>query len=598
MATDFDLRWRLERAEAESIATILGMPIRSIGSDGTVRELKRFHQGRPFYYLTDNVNAAKTISTDKVYPGGIAGYLLTGVGVTLGEWDGGGVLTTHQEFATRVLTSEGTPNFHSTHVAGTMIAGGLAPSARGMAHAAELRAYDWSNDLSEMAAQAALGLKTSNHSYGFITGWTPNYFGDGKWAWFGDPGVSQTEDSRFGFYDDEAHDWDQIAYNAPYYLMVKSAGNDRNEGPAGAVMHWVFNGGWDTVIVSRSRDGNAGYDCLNGSGVSKNSLVVGAVNDLVGGFATPGAVSMSSFSAWGPTDDGRIKPDIVANGVSLTSTLETSNTAYGSLSGTSMAAPSVTGSIGLLLEHHRNLHGNDSILASRVKGIIVHTADEAGSNPGPDYQFGWGLMNTRKAADVMALDFAEGAGSHIREVDMAFGGPTTIDVGSTGTAPLRATICWTDAPGISPATSLDPPNQILQQDVDLRIIRLSDGTVFRPWILNPASPSAAASTGDNSRDNVEQIVINAPGVDQYAIRLTFKPTLTAIPVRVSLIMTGNTPMPRPSATASVDTIKYVELPGVGFTDSITIYNSSPSSLSGTISVDTACFWINLRLTIK
>ncbi len=593
LATDFELRWRQERANAESIARRLGMPIRSIGPDGTTTELSRFRAGRPLYYITDNANAARTISTDKVYPGGIAGYLLTGVGVTLGEWDGGGVLSTHQEFATRILTTEGAPHFHSTHVAGTMIASGFSAASRGMAFAAELKAYDWTNDLSEMAAQAALGLRASNHSYGFITGWTSNYFGDGKWAWFGDPGVSQTEDYRFGFYDDEARDWDQIAYNAPYYLMVKSAGNDRNEGPSGSVMHWVFNGGWDTVMVARSRDGNAGYDCLNGSGVSKNALVVGAVNDLVGGYSTPGTVSMSSFSAWGPTDDGRIKPDVVANGVALTSALETSNSAYGSLSGTSMATPSVTGSVGLLLEHHRNLHGNDSILASRVKGIILHTADEAGTDPGPDYRFGWGLMNTLKAANVMALDVAEGAGSHIREVDIALGGATLIDVGSTGTEPLRATICWTDAAGISPPTSLDPPDQMLRNDVDLRIVRKSDGAIFTPWTLNPASPAAAASTGDNSRDNVEQVVINSPGVDQYAVRLTFKPTLSAIPVRVSLIVTGNTPMPGPSATTYVDTVKYVGLPGDIFTDSITIYNSRATSLAGPVTVDTSCFWIDL-----
>lgn len=53
--------------------------------------------------------------------------------------------------------------------------------------------------------------------------------------------------------------------------------------------------------------------------IAKNTLTVGAVNDITAGYATTADVVMSSFSSWGPVDDGRIKPDIVANGVSLTS---------------------------------------------------------------------------------------------------------------------------------------------------------------------------------------------------------------------------------------------------------------------------------------
>ena len=52
------------------------------------------------YNKTDNVTSSKTISTDKVYPGGVAGYSLTGSGVVLGEWDAGGVRTTHQSSRT------------------------------------------------------------------------------------------------------------------------------------------------------------------------------------------------------------------------------------------------------------------------------------------------------------------------------------------------------------------------------------------------------------------------------------------------------------------------------------------------------------------
>ncbi len=593
LADEFDLRWRVERAEAESIATALGMPIRSIAPDGTVRELKRFLNGSPMYNKTDNVNSSKTISTDKVYPGGGAGYNLTGSGIVLGEWDGGGVRTTHQEFGGRVLNSQGANNFHSTHVAGTMIASGASPAARGMSYAAQLRAFDWNSDNAEMASEAAAGLRTSNHSYGIITGWDYNYFNDNRWAWFGNPSISAVEDYKFGLYDQEAQDWDAVAHAAPYYLIVKSAGNDRDEGPGSTVNHWVFNGGWTLVTAARNRDGNSGYDCLSAASVAKNLLLVGAVNDISGGYSTPAGVVMSSFSAWGPTDDGRIKPDVVANGVSLYSSLETSNTAYGNLSGTSMASPSVTGSIGLLLQHQMNLHGGDSILASTMKGIIIHTADEAGTTPGPDYRFGWGLMNTRKAADLMTLDSADGPGSHIREYDISTGDTVTIDFASTGDEPLRATIAWNDIPVGLPPAVVDPPNLVLRNDIDMRITRKSDGAVFYPWTLDGTAPANAATTGDNNRDNVEQILIDAPGRTLYTLQLTHKTTIFNPPTQVSLIMSGNIETLGAALSTSPDTVSYSKVPGEAFSDSIIVYNGGDSVLAASVTKDLSSFWLSV-----
>ncbi len=595
LSSEFDLRWRIERAEAESLANALGMPIVSISPDGTVRELKRLRDGMPVFFKTDNVIAGKTISTDKVYPGGVAGYSLTGSGVTLGEWDGGGVRTTHQEFGGRVLLSQGTLNFHSTHVAGTMIGAGVSPAARGMAYAAQLTEYNWTNDMSEMAAAALAGLRASNHSYGLITGWDFGYVNPARWTWFGSTAVSQVEDYNFGYYAQESQDWDAVAYYAPYYLIVKSAGNDRNEGPAGSVLHDVWNGAaWVTSTTVRNRDGNSGYDCLSAGSVSKNPLVVGAVEDISGGYSTPAGVVMSSFSSWGPTDDGRIKPDIVANGVGLTSALETADNAYGSLSGTSMATPSVTGSIGLLLQHQANLHGGDSLLASTMKGIILHTADEAGADPGPDYRFGWGLMNTRKAADLMTLDTADGPESHIREFPVATGDTVLIDLASTGDEPFRATLSWNDIPVGLPPVMVDPPNPTLRNDMDMRIIRKSDGAVFYPWKLDPANPSAAATrAGDNARDNVEQILIDAPGRTLYTVRITHKTTIFNSPAMVSLIMTGNTEPFSAAISTSPDTVSYSTIPGSIFSDSLRVYNGGDSVLAAAVTKDPGSFWLDL-----
>ena len=158
------------------------MPIRSISRwhrPGT----EAIPQRNSMYNKTDNVTSSKTISTDKVYPGGVAGYSLTGSGVVLGEWDAGGVRTTHQSFEDGCLTAVArtisTPRMWPNDDRRRRV-----PAARGMSYGAQLRAFDWNSDIAEMASEAAAGLRTSNHSYGLITGWHYDYFNDNRWAWW------------------------------------------------------------------------------------------------------------------------------------------------------------------------------------------------------------------------------------------------------------------------------------------------------------------------------------------------------------------------------------------------------------------------------
>ena len=72
---------------------------------------------------------------------------------------------------------------------------------------------------------------------------------------------------------------------------------------------------WVSSTAYREPDGGTdGYDCIGNRGVAKNILTVGAVKDIPAGYSTPADVIIEDYSGWGPTDDGRIKPDIVANG--------------------------------------------------------------------------------------------------------------------------------------------------------------------------------------------------------------------------------------------------------------------------------------------
>ena len=505
------------KAEAIEFARENDIPV-TFEADGRFYELQYILDGIPQYYVTDNANAAISISTNKVYPGGVAGLSLTGTGITPREWDAGAVLTTHQEFGGRVVMGDGASatHYHSTHVAGTIMAAGVVPSAKGMAYAANLRAFDWNNDDSEMASEAAAadGSLMSNHSYGFGRGWVWN---GSSWTWYGNSSISTTEDYLFGFYDSYSQAWDQIAYNAPYYLICKSAGNDRGDGPG----------------TSPPNDGP--YDCIGQQGVAKNLLTVAAVNDVSGGYSGPGSVVMSSFSSWGPADDGRIKPDISANGVSLYSTYNTNNTSYASLSGTSMSTPSVTGSLAILQEHYENLNGTGNFMtAATTKALIIHTADECGTSDGPDYEFGWGLMNTRSAAAKITEDQS---GDVISELILANGGTYTRDVQALGTEPLKVTIVWTDVPGTPVSPQLDPITPMLVNDLDLRLT--NGGSTYYPWKLNRNSPaSAATNTGENNVDNVEVVYIANPVAGTYTITVDHDGVLTNSPQAFSMIISG------------------------------------------------------------
>lgn len=201
----------------------------------------------------------------------------------------------------------------------------------------------------------------------------------------------------------------------------------------------------------------AGYDCLPGHRVAKNILTVGAVDDLIGGYspvAGPAAVNTTEFSGWGPRDDGRIKPDLVGNGVMLFST-DADPPYWASAIGTSIAAPNVTGSLLLLLEHFQDLHGAGARMrATTLKALAVHTADESGDVDGPDHEFGWGLLNTKNAAEVLSEN---GAGHRVIEDSLSNTGLDSFDFNVTGdNTTLTLTLVWADPPGTVVPPSLDP----------------------------------------------------------------------------------------------------------------------------------------------
>ncbi len=530
--------WNRNYQKAWKLSGELKFPVTYIDERGRMVMLQRLgYQNRPVYYTTDNLDAAKIISANQLWTGEDEQPWLTGEGMEVNLWDGGAVLETHQEFQNsaepriEMRNKDISVSNHSTHVAGTIGAAGINELAKGMAGMVSVFGWDYNNDIAEMAGMASEGILISNHSYGSICGWDYNSTNE-MWYWYGDPDLSADEDYQFGFYDQVSEDLDFIAWNAPDYLIVKSAGNDRQDAPPDQpIDHYIWDDGWTPVSVERLPDGGEdGYDCLSPMSVSKNILTVGAVDDTR---------LIASFSAFGPTDDGRIKPDVVASGTDVYSSVGTSFNSYGTYNGTSMSAASVTGSIALLHQLQEEHQPGVALRSSTLKGLLIHTADEMGDSPGPDYQHGWGILNIKEAAELIQLN--AGSGGHvIREGLIAEGETLIIPIEKTiPVADLKITLCWTDPPGTSTAPVLNSRESKLVNDLDLELIEVGSQQSYFPWKLDPDSPDAPAVQGVNHQDNVEQVLLTDSPIGIYHVKIGRSGILSGGSQYYSLLISGS-----------------------------------------------------------
>lgn len=493
--------YQIRKNEAIEWAQLNDQPV-AFEIDGSYYELQYLGpNNHPVYYKTFNASSAYTTEISYLYDDSYLGTNLSGKGVPIGVWDGGGILVSHQELQSKTSQKDNPNNTsnHATHVVGTILATGINPEAKGMAYGASSSTYDFNADDPEMKDAAANGLILSNHSYGSVLGW--NFSSeDQKWTWFGDAEVSDSEDYRFGLYNQDAFVWDEIAYENLDYLIVKSAGNDRSDSGNG----------------TRPADGP--FDIIGPQGCAKNILTVGAISAINKKYENPSDVVMSSFSSWGPTDDGRIKPDIVGMGVNVLSTGAGGVDNYITLSGTSMSAPNVTGGLALIQELNHNMHGH-YLKNYMLKGLAIHTALEAGPEPGPDYAYGWGLFSGKNAA-VHLMNTRENGDFQTIDDSIANGDVKVYNIEVPEMGSIKVSICWTDVPG-SPINEavLDPSNLNLVNDLDLRLVGPNDNT-YLPWKMDPISKKA--SKGDNFRDNVEKLEESSLVKGQYTIKVAHK----------------------------------------------------------------------------
>ena len=231
---------------------------------------------------------------------------------------------------------------------------------------------------------------------------------------------------------------------------------------------------------------------------AKNVITVGSTNELG---------SSSSFSSRGPVRDGRIKPEIVAQGGVVFSTWPVN--IYSSTNGTSMAAPAVTGGLTLLYQRYRQLNGNANPKNGLMKALVCNGATDLG-NPGPDYAYGFGWMNLLRSVTMMeAGTYYSGAINTGNEQTQTISVPAN-------TAQLKIMLYWND-----PVANLLSA-QTLVNDLDLEVTDPFASTLY-PYRLDtlPANVNNPAVTGADHINNIEQVVVTNPsaGTNNYTIRI-------------------------------------------------------------------------------
>lgn len=530
------------KQEAFLVAEKRNLPTSGVDARGNYFELSGIDaNGILFYKSTLNYGSrvtAKVIGIQKEI--GVNQYL-EGEGMTVGIIDGLPLLDTHQEFYTttsnktsRVTLGESVPalttynakghqrsRFHATHVGGTMVGLGYNQKAQGIAPKAKLVSYSWNNDYHKMGQMASGGTLVTNHSYGY------NYFDD--YGYLREPGLIK----NLGAYSEHSREFDRVAYLFAYYQPVIAAGNDGE-------FHYNVYGG--------SQKENCNCDLLNDSSVSKNAVVVAAVEE-VAQYTGPSDVVLASFSSQGPTNDFRIKPDISAKGVDvLSAAYRNPNPLYGAAEtslyaysdGTSMAAPAVSGVFTLWQEWAIYASStNMPFKSATLRALMAHTADEAGRAAGPDHLFGWGVINAKAGVDVM-LAAKDKRSTYILENELREQQKYTheIQVGEK-TSKMVVTLAWTDPPGVVSYQNSDENykrnNSDLVNDLDV-VVRKGNNTYY-PWKLNKDFNDLRAIQGVNDVDNIEKIELYDVEPGTYVIEVTHKGKLDTGKQEYSLIST-------------------------------------------------------------
>ena len=411
------------------------------------------HEDQPLNFNSQLLSRANMLKA----PLTVGGRALKGSGVVVGIGDNGDVQA-HVDFSGRLINraAQGI-KAHATHVTGTVGGAGIIQELyTGYAPKATLVSQFYSNIILNAPAYVQdYGMVVTNNSYGTVVG----------------------DCDYNGFYDLASRILDQQAFDMPELQQVFSSGND------GSLNCSPYPAGFKTV--------------LGGFQSAKNVLTVGSTN-------YKGDVSF--FSSKGPVKDGRIKPEIMAQGEFVVSTWANSGF-YSSNNGTSMAAPGVSGGLALLIERYRQLNSGANPPSALLKAFLCNGGTDRG-NAGPDYSYGFGNMNLLRSVTMIEKNSFFKA-----SVANTLSNTHSISV-PANTAQLKITLYWQDPPANLLAT------KTLVNDLDLEVTTPT-ATAVLPKILDtiPANVVAVAGTGADHINNIEQVVINNPGAGNYSLKV-------------------------------------------------------------------------------
>jgi len=376
-----------------------------------------------------------------------------------------GALFDHLDFDARIDQTFVGPNRgdHGDGVAGIMTgAGNLDPLNRGMAHGSFMYVTDYE------ASHLDETMSLFNNNDVIVTN------------------SSYSNGCNRG-YSETTQIVDQQTYQNPTLMHVFSAGNSGRG---------ILNA--DEQIVECGYGAGLFWGNITGGHkIGKNVIATANVNYR-------GEIMASSSR--GPSADGRLKPDIAANGNNHVSTAEENG--YRPFGGTSGAAPVVAGTMAVLHEAYQTIH-SERAEAPLLKAIMLNTANDAG-NIGPDYIYGWGLLNADRA--ISTIEDGRFLKASIIQDEIK---THTIDV-PDNVAEVRIMTYWPDreASAFSSFTLLNDLNTSVNDP---------NGDGHLPWILDntpdPDLLNLPATKGEDLVNNMEQVSIVNPQAGTYTLEV-------------------------------------------------------------------------------
>jgi len=363
---------------------------------------------------------------------------------------------------------------HGTHVACTVMGDGFRSSGTYRGVAPEAQVYFQAMEDDDTGQLYSYGINSMlNSAYNNGARLHTNSWGAGSG---GGSYSTQSEDA-----DSRTSTWDQY-WSYQGMTVLFAAGNERNEG-------------------------------VSPPGTAKNVITIGGHKNRYSGAPD----EMYYWSSRGPTDDGRIKPDLVAPGDYVRSCKSQeadsaqgswSNNWYLEYSGTSMSTPAAAGASALVREYLMEVIGRQAPQGALIKGLLILGAQDMGTRDIPNNDEGWGRLNL-----VESLIPDSDVGIFVDDRSRLSSGQTSeysFDITRAG-EPMKVVLTWSDYPGSSSSTTQ------LRNDLDLEVISPNGQITYKGnAFVNGRSVNGGTK---DSTNNVEVVLIDNAATGTWTVRV-------------------------------------------------------------------------------